>query len=74
MVTAGLTAALFTGVPLGTWLGGIYGWRATIWLLAGIGAVVAAVLARTAPQPAGQRPAPLAQRVARCAAGRWPGW
>ncbi len=64
VVTAGLTVALFTGVPLGTWLGGAYGWRATFWLLAGLGAAVAAVLGRTAPQLAGQRPAPLAQRLA----------
>lgn len=64
VVTAGLTVALFTGVPLGTVLGGAYGWRATFWLLAAVGATVALCLAATAPQLAGSPPAPLAARLA----------
>lgn len=74
VVTAGLTVALFTGVPLGTLLGGAYGWRATFWLLAAVGATVALVLAATAPQLA------VAPRLRsrtdwrRCAGARSPGW
>lgn len=64
VVTAGLTVALFTGVPVGTYLGGAYGWRTTFWLIAAVGATVAIILAATAPQIPGSRPAPLAQRVA----------
>ncbi|WP_052428231.1 MFS transporter [Actinopolyspora erythraea] len=39
VVTAGMTVALFTGVPLGTLLGGTHGWRATFWLIAAVGAM-----------------------------------
>lgn len=64
VVTAGLTVALFTGVPLGTLLGGAFGWRATFWLLAAVGTTMAVVLAAIAPQIAGSPPAPLADRLA----------
>lgn len=64
VVTAGLTVALFTGVPIGTLLGGAYGWRATFWLLAAVGATVALGLRIAAPHIAGSRSAPLAQRLA----------
>lgn len=64
VVTVGLTAALFTGVPVGTWLGGAYGWRATFWLLAGVGAIVAAAVAASAPAMPGTTPTPLAERLA----------
>ncbi|WP_157254512.1 MFS transporter [Nonomuraea typhae] len=30
LVTTGITAALVLGVPIGTWIGGQYGWRATM--------------------------------------------
>lgn len=64
VVTAGLTVALFTGVPAGTWLGGAYGWRATFWLLSAVGAVVAATVAASAPAMPGITPTPLADRLA----------
>ncbi len=63
VVTAGMTAALFTGVPLGSWLGGAFGWRATFWLIAGVGAVAALGLLATAPRIAGSEPAPLRERL-----------
>ncbi|HKB59628.1 MAG TPA: MFS transporter [Gallionellaceae bacterium] len=34
MVTAGLTAAIVLGVPLGTWIAEYAGWRATFWFVA----------------------------------------
>ncbi|MER7012491.1 MFS transporter [Saccharopolyspora sp. NPDC000359] len=64
VVTAGMTAALFTGVPLGTWLGGAVGWRATFWLIAGVGLVAMAGLLTTAPRIPGGRAAPLRERLA----------
>lgn len=44
VVTAGLTVALFTGVPVGTWVAGAWGWRSTF-LFVAAGAAVAAVIA-----------------------------
>lgn len=35
----GLTVALVTGVPLGTWIGQEYGWRSTFLVVAGLGLV-----------------------------------
>lgn len=64
VVTAGLTVALFTGVPIGTFLGGAYGWRSTFWLLAAVGVAVAVLLGAIAPQIPGSQPAPLAERLA----------
>ncbi|WP_078843185.1 MFS transporter [Streptomyces albus] len=63
VVTAGMTAALFTGVPLGSWLGGAFGWRATFWLIAGVGVVAALGLLATAPRIGGSEPAPLRERL-----------
>ncbi|MBQ0868099.1 MFS transporter [Streptomyces smyrnaeus] len=64
VVTAGMTAALFTGVPVGSWLGGAFGWRATFWLIAAVGAVAALGVAATAPAVPGGEPAPLRRRLA----------
>ncbi|MEU0100717.1 MFS transporter [Streptomyces sp. NPDC006267] len=64
VVTAGMTAALFSGVPLGSWLGGAFGWRATFWTIAAVGAVAAAGVLATAPAVPGSAPAPLRERLA----------
>ncbi len=53
----GLTVAIVTGVPLGTWIGQSFGWRATFAAVAGLGVVaiigIAALLpARIAKAPA----------------------
>ena len=39
MMFMGLTVAIVTGVPLGTYIGQIFDWRATFWAVAGLGAV-----------------------------------
>jgi DHA1 family inner membrane transport protein len=57
MMFMGLTVAIVTGVPLGTFIGQSFGWRATFWAVAGLGIVafigIAALLpsnlARSAP-------------------------
>ena len=64
VVTAGLTVALFTGVPAGTWLAGDLGWRTTFWLLAAIGALVAAGVLASAPRIAPGEPSTLSERLA----------
>lgn len=43
VVTAGLTVALFTGVPAGTWLAGVLSWRSTFVLIAAVAALAALV-------------------------------
>ncbi|MFI0978198.1 MFS transporter [Streptomyces sp. NPDC021093] len=63
VVTAGMTTALFTSVPIGSWLGGSFGWRATFWLIAGVGLVAALGLLVSAPRIAGSTPAPLRTRL-----------
>lgn len=53
----GLTVANILGVPLGTWVGQQFGWRATFWAVALVGVVALAILAalvpkdRTPPEP-----------------------
>lgn len=71
MIFTGLTLATVLGLPMGTWLGQAFGWRATFSAVAGIGLValvaIAVLVPRTAPgqplrfrQLAGFfRPAPL---------------
>ena len=39
MMFMGLTVAIITGVPIGTFVGQTFGWRATFWAVAGLGVV-----------------------------------
>lgn len=39
LMFSGLTVALVTGVPLGTWIGQLYGWRATFLIVALLGVI-----------------------------------
>lgn len=50
----GLTIATVLGVPFGTWLGQLAGWRATFWAVVGIGIFALAVIALLVPRDAGQ--------------------
>lgn len=63
IVTAGLTVALFTGVPLGAWLGGLYGWRSTFVLITVVAVLAAAVLAARMPRLPGSDGGRLGQRL-----------
>lgn len=63
MVTAGLTAALFTGVPVGAWLGGLYGWRSTFVMITVVAVLAAAVLAARMPPLPGAAGGSLGQRL-----------
>lgn len=57
LVLMGLPVANVLGVPLATWLGQELGWRASYWLVAGIGAVAVAMVALFVPQCPGNREA-----------------
>jgi DHA1 family inner membrane transport protein len=69
IVIAGLSSATALGSPIGTVLGGLGGWRLTMWFVAGLGAAAAlgvAALLPAVPLPPAlslrQRLAPLADR------------
>ncbi|WP_159999036.1 MFS transporter [Roseomonas sp. 18066] len=49
MMFMGLTVAIVTGVPLGTFIGQSFGWRATFWAVAGLGIVAFAAMAVLLP-------------------------
>ncbi|WP_158965741.1 MFS transporter [Chachezhania sediminis] len=60
-VFTGLTLATVLGLPFGTWLGQIFGWRATFWAVAGIGALALAAIALFVPQTDAGTPLKLRQ-------------
>ncbi len=49
MMFMGLTVAIGTGVPLGTWIGQTFGWRATFWAVTGLGVIALAAIAALLP-------------------------
>ncbi|PRX99816.1 MFS transporter [Allonocardiopsis opalescens] len=54
-VSLGVTGSIALGVPLGTWIGGAWGWRATFAAMAAAGALALIALLATLPRT---RPAP----------------
>jgi predicted MFS family arabinose efflux permease len=46
----GLTGATLAGVPLATWLGQLFGWRAAYVLVAGIGVLTCVLISRLVPR------------------------
>ncbi|WP_197321517.1 MFS transporter [Saccharomonospora sp. NB11] len=64
VVTAGLTVALFTGVPFGSFLGHAISWRATFGLIALVSAVVLVLCHFLAPAVPGGTTTGLAARLA----------
>jgi DHA1 family inner membrane transport protein len=61
----GLTLATLLGVPFGAWLGLAFGWRATFWAVAAVGAVAFVVLAALVPRAQDKvEPAPLREEFA----------
>ncbi|RVJ05958.1 MFS transporter [Sinorhizobium medicae] len=49
MMYMGLTVAIVTGVPIGTYIGQAFGWRATFWGVAALGVVAFAGIATLLP-------------------------
>lgn len=61
----GLTVALVTGVPLGTWIGQSFGWRATFLVVSGLGLIALIGSALLVPSNLKQsRPAQLKEQFA----------
>ncbi|MCB8876271.1 MFS transporter [Acidisoma silvae] len=52
----GLTVANILGVPFGTWIGQLAGWRVTFWIVAAIGLLAFGVIAWLVPRDAEGRP------------------
>ncbi|MXN51316.1 MFS transporter [Shinella sp. AETb1-6] len=71
MMFMGLTVAIVTGVPLGTFIGQTFGWRATFWAVAGLGVVALAAIALLLPSDLKREtPAGLMQQVRVLGSGR----
>ncbi|MCJ8148244.1 MFS transporter [Shinella sedimenti] len=71
MMFMGLTVAIVTGVPLGTFIGQTFGWRATFWAVAGLGLVALAAIALLMPSNLKREtPAGLMQQVRVLGSGR----
>ena len=64
LVTSGMTVATVLGVPLGTWIGAHFGWRATFVLVAILGAIALAGLRLGLPRGLPRNTATLGQRIA----------
>ncbi|MGW0801857.1 MFS transporter [Nonomuraea sp. NPDC002799] len=72
LMFTGLTLANVLGVPLGTWIGQAFGWRATFWVVVAIGvAGFAGVLALVPRQPRPSGGGLLRELAAFRAAGVW---
>lgn len=56
MMFMGLTVAIVTGVPLGTFIGQTFGWRATFWAVSGLGVVAFAGIAALLPSTLSKAP------------------
>lgn len=68
IVMFGLTSSLVLGAPLGTAIGGLADWRATLWFVTALGLVAAVLLQlrlpRLAAAPSGEGATTLRQRLA----------
>jgi len=64
LVTSGLTIATVVGVPLGNWIGSLFGWRATFAMVALLGAIALAGLLFGLPRGLPKSTASLAERLA----------
>lgn len=63
LMFTGLTLANVLGVPLGTWFGQLYGWRATFWAVSGIGLLAFIALMISLPVDKDEKPVSLMREV-----------
>ncbi|HZH09377.1 MAG TPA: MFS transporter [Microvirga sp.] len=71
MMFMGLTVAIVTGVPLGTFIGQTFGWRATFWAVSGLGVIAFAGIAALLPSTLSRAaPARLIDQVRVLGSGR----
>jgi predicted MFS family arabinose efflux permease len=57
VINSGVAAATVAAVPLGAWLGGVWGWRGVFLLAAGVAVLALIVQAATLPSVAPKQPA-----------------
>ncbi|WP_069728869.1 MFS transporter [Pantoea brenneri] len=70
LMFTGLTLANVLGVPLGTWFGQLFGWRATFWGVAVIGVLAFIALIVSLPNNKQEKPVDLASEVSALANGK----
>ncbi len=70
LMFTGLTLANVLGVPLGTWFGQLYGWRATFWGVAIIGILAFIALIVSLPTQRDEKPVHLASEIGALANGK----
>lgn len=71
MMFMGLTVAIVTGVPLGTFIGQTFGWRATFWAVTGLGVVAFVGIAALLPSTLSKAvPAGLMEQIRVLGSGR----
>ncbi len=70
LMFTGLTLANVLGVPLGTWFGQMFGWRATFWGVAIIGILAFIALIVSLPTNKEEKPVHLASEVSALANGK----
>ncbi len=63
IVMAGLSGATALGAPIGTVIGSTFGWRATLWFVAGLAVVAAIGIAIMLPAVPSLPPVPLSRRM-----------
>ena len=70
LMFTGLTLANVLGVPLGTWFGQLFGWRATFWGVAVIGVLAFIALIISLPTNRDEKPVDLTSEISALANGR----
>ena len=70
LMFTGLTLANVLGVPLGTWFGQLFGWRATFWGVAVIGVLAFVALLVSLPTNKEEKPVHLASEISALANGK----
>lgn len=70
MVTAGATLSLVLGAPLGSFVGGAWGWQTAIWFVAAVAGAIAVVIGVLLPPIGLGQGATLRQRIAPLTDGR----
>ena len=70
LMFTGLTLANVLGVPLGTWFGQLFGWRATFWGVAVIGVLAFIALIISLPTNRDEKPVNLASEIGALANGK----
>jgi DHA1 family inner membrane transport protein len=74
VMSSGMSLAVVAGVPLGTFVGQLTGWRGPFWLLAGLSLPAILAVLRFAPTAVGQDRAEVSVRGALAAVRPWRVW